>query len=97
MSKKDKDLADSFEEINTLTNQMIGLQEQMLKEQEVSLKALERMNSLVSFKLSTMKQVMAVNTALTEQIGLVNQLLAVKTQDAELLCKELALAKEGWF
>jgi hypothetical protein len=44
-----------------------------------------------------MKEVMAVNTGLTEQIGLLNQFLAVKTQDAELLGKELSLAKEGWF
>jgi hypothetical protein len=44
-----------------------------------------------------MKEVMAVNTGLTEQIGLLNQLLAVKTQDEELLRKELALAKEWWF
>jgi hypothetical protein len=76
---------------------MIGLQEQEMKGQEVSLNALERLNNLVLLKLSTMKEVMAVNTGLTEQIGLLNQFLAVKTQDAELLGKELALAKEGWF
>jgi hypothetical protein len=76
---------------------MIGLQEKVMKGQEVSLNALERLNNLVLLKLSTMKEVMAVNTGLTEQIGLLNQFLAVKTQDAELLGKELALAKEGWF
>jgi hypothetical protein len=52
-----------------MTNEMIGLQEQVLKEQEVSLKALERLNSLASFQLSAMKEVMAVTTALTQQIG----------------------------
>jgi CHASE3 domain sensor protein len=97
LSKGDKDLVDSYEERNRLTSQMIGLQEKVLKGQEVSLKALERLNNLASLKLSTMKEVMAVNTGLTKQIGLLNQLLAVKTQDAEHLHKELALAKEGPF
>jgi hypothetical protein len=97
LSKEDKDLANSYEERNRLTSQMIGPQETVLKEQEVSMKALERLNSLASLELSTMKEVMAMNTALTVQIGLLNQLLAVKTQDAELLHKELALAKEGRF
>jgi hypothetical protein len=69
----------------------------VLKEQEVALKALERLTSLASFELSMIKEIMAVNTTLTEQIGVLNQLLAVKTQDAELLRKELALAKEGLF
>jgi hypothetical protein len=46
LSKKDKDLADSYEEHNRLTNWTIGLQEQVLKEQEVWLQALERLNSL---------------------------------------------------
>jgi hypothetical protein len=44
-----------------------------------------------------MNVVMAVNTGLTKQIGLLNKLLAVKTQDVELLCKEIALAKDGRF
>jgi hypothetical protein len=61
------------------------------------LNALERLNNLASLKLSTIKEVMAMNTGFTEQIGLLNQLLAVKTHDAELLRKELALDKEGRF
>jgi hypothetical protein len=44
-----------------------------------------------------MKEVMAVNTRLTKHIGLLNKLLAVKTQDVELLRKEIALAKVGRF
>jgi hypothetical protein len=67
----------------------------VLKDKEV--KSLERLNNLELFELSTMKQVMVVNTALTEQIGLLNQLLVVKTQDAVLLRKELVLAKERRF
>jgi hypothetical protein len=72
LSKADKDLVDSYEERNRLTSQMIGLQEKVLKGQEVSPKALERLNSLALLELSTMKEVMAVNTELTEQIGLFN-------------------------
>jgi hypothetical protein len=51
LSKKDNNLANSYEERNKMTNPMICLQEQVLKEQEVSLKALERLNSLASFEL----------------------------------------------
>jgi hypothetical protein len=39
---------------------MIGLQEKVLKGQEVSLNALERLNNLASLKLLTMKEVMAM-------------------------------------
>jgi hypothetical protein len=72
MRKKDKDLDYSYEEHNRLTDQMIFLQEGVLKEQEVSLKELERLNSLVSSDLLTAKQVMVVNNTLTEQVGLPN-------------------------
>jgi hypothetical protein len=72
MRKKDKDLDYSYEEHNRLTDQMIFLQEGVLKEQEVSLKELERLNSLVSSDLLTVKQVMVVNNTLTEQVGLPN-------------------------
>jgi hypothetical protein len=97
LSKADKDLVDSYEERNRLTSQMIGLQEKVLKGQELSLNALERLNNVVSLKLAMIKEVMAVNTRMTEQIGLLNQLLAIKTQDADFLCKEFAVAKEGRF
>jgi CHASE3 domain sensor protein len=97
LSKADKELVDSYEERNRLTSQILCLQEKVLKGQEVLLNSLERLNNQGSLKLAMMKEVMAVNTGFTEQIGLLNQLLAVKTQDAELLCKELALAKEGRF
>jgi hypothetical protein len=72
MRKKDKDLDDSYEKNNRLTGQMIFLQEGVLKEQEVSLKALERLNSLVSSDLLIVNQVMVVNNTLTEQVGLLN-------------------------
>jgi hypothetical protein len=51
----------------------------VLKGHEVLLNALERLNNLASLKLAMMKEVMAVNSRMTEQIGLLNQLLAVRT------------------
>lgn len=95
--QRDKELAELCKENCRFADRLEAALESVQKEQQRAIKALDMLHGVISTGEAGMKDLVAANKALSDHVDLLNKMIDVKTQDAELLRKELALAKEGKF